>query len=64
MDPRDEQAIDYRLAEPGSWEEAERLHAEELPEGKVEFARIILPPDGYWLPWPEAVRDAAGACGY
>lgn len=64
FDPHDEQAIDYRLAEPGSWEEAGRLHAEELPEGKVGFARTILPPDGYWLPWLEAVRDADGACGY
>lgn len=64
FDPDDGQAIDYRLAEPGSWEEAGRLHAEELPEGKAERARAILASDGHWLPWLEAVRDAAGAGDY
>ena len=64
FDPHDEQVIDYGLAEPGSWEEAGRLHAKELPEEKVESARTLLPPDGHWLPWPEAARDAAGADEY
>lgn len=64
FDPDDAQLIEYRLAEPGSWEESGRIHVEELPEERVESARAVLPPDGHWLPWPEAAWDASGTGGH
>lgn len=63
ISPTDDQSVDYRLAEPGRWEEAGCIQAEDVPEGRMETAEAMLPSDGHWLPWPEAMRDAAGAAG-
>ena len=63
ISPTDDQSVDYRLAEPGWWEEAGCIHAEDVPEGRMGAAEAMLPSDGHWRPWPEAMRDAAGAAG-
>lgn len=60
-DPVDDELIDYRLGEPGSWEEAGSIPIGELSAERLESARALLPTDGHWLPWPDASPEAPSA---
>lgn len=60
FDPWPGRWIEYRLDEPGVRWESARIRTKDLPRKRVKSARTVLPPDGHWLPWPEAARDASG----
>lgn len=44
--------MEYRLEEPDVGMSSGRSLTTDLPKERVRQARMLLPPNGSWSPWP------------